>query len=125
MAPAAREVLLDANALMSAARLKVDIAAELKRVAPKHRAVVPSSVLKELEGLGGAKFAREARAIAGRFPVVENGGSGDRAVIEAAAARAGRAVFTNDRALRKALRARGVAVLFLRGKHKLEVDGLL
>lgn len=125
LAEAAREVLLDANALMSAARLKVDLAARLAEVAPGWEPVVPSSVSRELAGLGGTKHAREARAIAARFRAVEVEGSGDRALQEAAVGRKGRAVLTNDRALRRRLRARGVPVVYLRGRQKLDVDGAL
>ncbi|HEX9710539.1 MAG TPA: twitching motility protein PilT [Candidatus Thermoplasmatota archaeon] len=118
-------MLLDANALMSAARLKVDLAAQLAAVAPGWEAVVPSSVLKELEGLGGTRHARGARALAARFRAVEAAGQGDGAIVAAATGRAGRAVLTNDRALRRRLRDRGVPVVYLRGKQKLDVDGVL
>lgn len=110
---------------MSAARLRLDLAAQLSEAAPGWEPVVPTSVLRELEGLGATRHAREARAIAERFRLLDVPGSGDRAVLDAAAARAGRAVVTNDRALRRRLRERGVPVIYLRGKHKLEVDGAL
>jgi rRNA-processing protein FCF1 len=118
-------VLLDANALMSAARLRVDLAKMLAEVAPGLEPVVPSSVLAELEGLGARRHAREARALAARFRALAVEGRGDPAILRAATAGKGRAVLTNDRALRARLRSRSVPVVFLRGKQKLEVDGVL
>jgi hypothetical protein len=110
---------------MSAARLKVDLVAELGRLAPGWEAVVPTSVLRELEGLGATRHAREARALSARLRAVDVEGERDDALLRAATARPGRAVLTNDRKLRARLRGRGVPVVYLRGKHKLDVDGVL
>ena len=116
-------VLLDANALMSAVRLKFDLAAEIAESAPGWKPAVPGSVLRELERLGDTRGAREARALAKRFPAVANEGRGDDAIVEAALAAPRRAVMTNDQALRRRLRGSGVTVLFIRGKQKVEIDG--
>ncbi len=123
---ATRRVLLDTNALMTAVRLNLDLAAELRRAAPGWSLAVPKCVLDELEGLKGRRNAREARALALRFPAVPSaGGSGDAALLETALSGAGRAVLTNDRALRAALRKAGVTVLYVRGRDRIEVDGPL
>ncbi len=123
--PATRLVLLDANALMSAARLRLDLARELAALAPGWTAVLPSCVARELEGLGRRRHAGEARALGGRFPALEAEGGGDDALVAAACAEPLRAVLTNDRGLRQRLRRRGVAVVYVRGSAGLALDGTL
>ena len=125
VAPRERIVLVDANALFTAARLHLDLLKELKEAAPGWTAVVPGSVVRELEVVGRRKFAREARAMAERLPLLENEGRGDRAILAAARAGPARAVLTNDRALRAQLRKAGVPVLYVRGKARLALDGAL
>ncbi len=124
-APGRRLVLLDANALMTAARLRLDLARQLAIVAPGWTAVLPSCVARELEGLGGRRHAKEARALGGRFPALAAGGAGDESLIEAAGAQPLRAVLTNDRELRRRLRRRGIPVIYVRGAAALAVDGTL
>lgn len=123
--PRERIVLVDANALFTAARLNMDLVKELKEAAPGWAPVIPSSVVRELEVVGRRNFAREARAMAERIPLFENEGKGDGAIVEAARAGPRRAVLTNDRRLRERLRAAGVPVLYVRGRDRIEVDGLL
>jgi rRNA-processing protein FCF1 len=119
-APASRLVLLDTNALLSAVRLKIDLKAEVARVAPGWTPVVPACVVRELESLGARQHAAGARTLALRFPVIEAEGKGDRALIAAARAGRMRAVATNDRKLRAQLSRLGVPVLFIRGRRRLE-----
>jgi rRNA-processing protein FCF1 len=123
--PPQRLVLLDANALLSAVRLRIDLARELAAVAPGWKAVVPASVLAELSNLAQTRHAAGAREFAKRFPTLPNEGSGDRAILAASTQAPGRAVLTNDRKLREALRGAGVTVLYIRGRRKVEVDGPL
>lgn len=118
-------MLLDANALMTAARLRLDLARALASLAPGWTAVLPTCVARELESLGRRRHAGEARALAGRFPVLEAQGGGDDALLAAACARPQRAVLTNDRELRKRLRKRGVPVVYVRGSAGLALDGTL
>jgi rRNA-processing protein FCF1 len=113
-------VLLDANALLSAVRLRIDLKSEVQRVAPGWTAVVPTCVLRELENLGARQHAAGARALASRFPLIEADGRGDRALIAAARSGRLRAVATNDRKLRAELKGVGVPVLFIRGRRRLE-----
>ena len=118
-------MLLDANALMSGARLKIDLVAKVAESAPGWKVAVPGSVLRELQRLGDTRGAREARALAKRLPTISNEGRGDDAIVETALAAPRRAVMTNDQALRRRLRGSGVTVLFIRGKQKVDVDGSL
>ena len=124
-APRERIVLVDANGLFTAARLKLDLVKQLKEAAPGWTAVVPASVVRELEVVGRRKFAAAARAMAERLPLLENEGRGDEAIVAAARAGPARAVLTNDRALREQLREAGVPVLYVRGKARIELDGAL
>ena len=124
-APRERIVLVDANGLFTAARLRLDIAKALSEAAPGWTAVVPESVVRELEVVGGRKFAREARALAERLPMVANDGRGDAAILAAATAGPKRAVLTNDRKLRVALRKASVPVLYVRGRATIDIDGAL
>ena len=119
-APNSRLVLLDANALLSAVRLRIDLQREVQRVAPGWTPVVPTCVLRELENLGARQHAAGARALATRFPLIEARGQGDRAIIRAARGGEQRAVATNDRKLRAELARLGVPVLFIRGRRRLE-----
>lgn len=124
-APRERIVLLDANGLFTAARLRLDIVKELKEAAPGWTAVVPESVVRELEVVGRRKFAGEARALAERLPMLANQGRGDNAIVAAATAGPKRAVLTNDRSLRVRLRKGGVPVLYVRAKARIALDGAL
>ena len=123
--PRERLVLLDANALLSAVRLRIDLARELMAVAPGWKPVVPSSVLAELANLAQTRHAAGAREFARRFPTLQTDGTGDRAILAASTGAPGRAVLTNDRKLRASLRGAGVTVLYIRGRRKVEVDGPL
>lgn len=124
-APFERLVLLDANALMTASRLKLDLERALSKAAPGWTAVVPSSVAAELEGLKGRRDAAGARALSKRFGRLEAPGRGDGAIVAAAKAGPRRAVLTNDRALRRALRAEGIPVFYVRERAQIAVDGAL
>jgi rRNA-processing protein FCF1 len=124
-APRERIVLVDANGLFTAARLRLDITKRLQEAAPGWTAVVPESVVRELEVVGRRKFAREARALAERLPLLANDGRGDAAIMAAALSGPKRAVLTNDGELRTALREKGIPVLFVRGSATIEVDGAL
>ena len=118
-------MLVDANALFTAARLRLDILKQLKEAAPGWTPVVPESVVHELEVVGRRKFAAEARALAERLPLLPNEGRGDAAILAAARAGPKRAVLTNDRGLREALRAAGVPVLYVKGSARIDIDGAL
>lgn len=117
-------VILDANALLIPFQFRVDLERELDRLLGAHEAIVPSSVVRELEGLApGNRKARAALELAHHYRILPVEGRGDAAIREAAEATGG-AVLTNDRALRRTLRAAGHPVLFLRGKSTLAAEGL-
>jgi rRNA-processing protein FCF1 len=118
-------VIVDTSALMAAFERNVDIESELKRLLGKVTILVPSSVIRELEGLKKRKKeASAALALIERrgFDVTEVRGKGDQAIIESASDRRC-PVLTNDSELRKELRKRSLTVIFLRGLSKLAVEG--
>ncbi|MEM2869575.1 MAG: twitching motility protein PilT [Thermoplasmata archaeon] len=116
-------VVLDANALMMPFQFSINLDAELQRVLPGCKAVVPSSVVEELRALSASKKRPEARAaleLAKRYRVVEAEGGGDEAVLSAAL-RIGAVLLTNDASLRKRARGAGLRVMYLRGRGHLEI----
>jgi len=116
-------IILDANALMMAFQFNINVTAELERLFGVYEAVVPSSVLLELEGLAREnRLAAMALELAGRFGVAEVSGQGDDGVVEAAVG-CGGIVVTNDKGLRRRLRSKGLQTAFMRGKNRLELDG--
>ena len=124
--PDSVQVILDANALMTAKQFGVDIFGELLRLGYV-RWLVPASVMGELESLsrnaekGRDKVAaRVALDLAARCRILgEDSLDADRA-IEELAEETGAAVFTNDRALKKRLFSKGITVIYLRQGRYLE-----
>ncbi|HPC89756.1 MAG TPA: DNA-binding protein [Methanothrix sp.] len=120
------EVILDANALMTAEQFGVDIFSELLRLGYS-RWLVPASVMGELESLtrnadkGRDKIAaRVALGLAASCRVMgEDSLEADRAIEQMAEER-GAAVFTNDKALKKRLFSKGITVVYLRQGRYLE-----
>ncbi len=117
-------VLLDANALLMPFQFSIELEEELTRLLGAYEIAVPSSVVAELESLVWSdRRAKAALDLASRYPVMETEGSGDAAIL-AVAKRTQAAVLTNDRVLRKQLREAGLPVIYLRGKTKLEAEGI-
>ncbi len=117
-------VLLDTNALMMPFQFSLDLEDELVRLLGEYRAAVPSSVIRELEGLSsGHATARAALQFATRFPVIDVEGVGDEALLALAQAEEA-AVLTNDRDLRRRLRKAHLPVIYLRERSRLEAVGL-
>ncbi len=123
-------VLLDTNILINAASEPFDIVHQL-RVMGFTRVAVPSSVLWELEAISQGRsrklgrFARLAIKIASAFEHIDLSpvkASVDEEII-AAAKEGGHTVATSDAAMRRRLRAAGIAVLYLKdGRLIIEGD---
>ena len=120
------KVLLDTNGLMVPGEFGVDVFEELERLGYR-RFLVLRPVLRELESLSRLADSRRDR-IAARIglllaegcEIVEASGGADEALI-AIAEETGAAVFTNDRELKKKLSTRGVTVIHLRQRRRLEI----
>jgi rRNA-processing protein FCF1 len=124
-------VILDTNFLFVPFQLKIDIFKELDRLFGKAEPVVPATVFEELETLakGRSKTAKQASAAlelarkcvaadAERLPDE----SYDDAILRIAK-NENCPVATNDANLRKRLREDGVAVVYVRKKSHLVVEG--
>ena len=128
-------VLLDSNFLFIPLRFGVDIFEELRGLlGEKIKCLVTRPVLEELDLLRlGAKpgFLKEidfARKMAEKCIVFEDslgiGETVDQSLVRVAFEQ-GFYVATNDAELRKALKKKGVSVIFLRQRAFLEVDGVI
>ena len=120
------KVIVDTNGLMVQAQFGVDIFDELGRLG-YDECLVPAAVIDELKTLegkvkGADKIALAvAQSLAKRCRMVGPPGNADD-VILGLAAELRAPVFTNDAHLRKRLRSEGIRTIFLRSKHKLDID---
>lgn len=120
------KVLLDTNALMVPGQFGVDVFEELERLGYR-RFLVPRPVLRELMALVGLADSRRDRiaakiglALAEGCEMVESTGEADGVLVDLAL-EMGAAVFTNDKELKKKLSTRGVTVIHLRQRRRLEI----
>lgn len=121
-------VLLDANALMAQVQFRIDIFEALGSLIGAYEPLILPEVLEELSGLAGSRgkdgaAARSALILAGRCTVVESGceqGSVDEKILYYANTH-GCMVMTNDRGLRNALLGKGIPVISLSGRQRLEL----
>ena len=115
-------MLLDTNALLLPVRSRFPLAAEVDRLCPGARLVIPSSALEELERLVARRVpgASAARQLARRYPVVPAQGRGDAGVL-ATAVRDRAWVVTADRVLASRLQRAGLPVLVPRDRSRLEL----
>ncbi|CAJ37171.1 conserved hypothetical protein [Methanocella arvoryzae MRE50] len=120
------KVLIDTNGLMVPGQHGIDVFDELRRLG-YDEFLVPSAVKEEVEALkqkvrGKDRLALSiASGLLDRCSVIEAPGSADDVLI-ALGKRLEAPVFTNDVILRKRLKAEGVRSIFMRSRHKLEMD---
>ena len=127
------KVILDSNFLFVPSQFRLDIFEELATLLNQHfKPVLLSSTQKELQGLVKSnspkkrkqallalKLAEKCRVVA-----VDKGSKETYDdVIVRVAAEWKSPVATNDRELRRRLRNIGAPVIFLRQKHRLEMEG--
>ncbi len=121
-------VLLDANALMAQVQFRIDIFEALANLIGAYEPLILPEVLEELRGLAGSRgkdgaAARSALLLASRCRMVESGcgqGSVDEKILYYANTH-GCMVMTNDRGLRNALLGKGIPVISLSGRQRLEL----
>lgn len=120
------KVILDTNGLMIPVQFGVDIFEELKRLG-LYEFFVPEAVLKELEMLvkrakgSDKRAAKVALSMAGRCVLLDGTGPADDVILRLAED-TGAAVLTNDIELKRRLKAKGISVLSLRQKNRLDFD---
>jgi rRNA-processing protein FCF1 len=115
-------VVVDTNVLLLAARRGFPFEAEVGRLVPGARVVVPSSAIRELDALVARRTAGSvvARELAGRFAVESTARSGDEGVVDVAH-RVHGVVVTADRQLQHRLTEAGIGVLAPRDRARLEL----
>jgi rRNA-processing protein FCF1 len=128
-------VILDANFFLVPSKFKMDIFEELaKLLNQRFEPVLLSTTYEELLTMaekGSPSRRRQASLalkLAEKCSRVNAGKSAEETnddVILRVATEWKSPVATNDRELRKKLRARGIPVIFLRGKSRLELEGAL
>jgi hypothetical protein len=125
--PERLSVILDTNALMTPAQFGVDIFSELERLG-FCRFLVPAGVVEELERLCANSRGREKSAASVALSLVRRCKVLDAKTKEPVdeeilklAEEMHAAVFTNDRELKEKLKSRGVRLVYLRQKKKLEL----
>ncbi|NJD99012.1 nucleotide-binding protein [Thermococcus sp. CX2] len=129
-------VIPDTNFLLVPGQFGVDIISELNRVLDvKFRIVIPNVVLQELDVIERKSRGKDlmairmAKKLAERFETVDIGRFGERPIddqiFDFALNNERVVVCTNDKGLKKRLRARGIPVVYLRSKKILELEGML
>ena len=113
-------VILDANALMAPFQFSFNLDLKLEDIVPGATAIVPTSVIDELEKLAsnGDWKVKAALDLSLKYPSVTSKGKGDSSICNLAVDR-GWMVMTQDRDLRRRLLNRSITVLFLRGKGRI------
>jgi uncharacterized protein len=120
-------LLLDTNAFLLPVQFGIDLVRELEGLFGACELLTLEGVLRELRGIGAgggrdAAAARVGLTLAGRctvLPSPEPPGDVDGDMIRAAGEQ-GCIVVTNDRAVKDALLERGLGVVTLRGRQRLE-----
>ena len=123
-------VLLDTNLLMVPQQFGVDIFSEIERICPEYELVTLSGIVLELKKIKEtAKKGKDKRAASvalsfieklhKKIKIVESLGDVDEFIVNFSAEN-GAIVCTNDKELKKKLRKKGVRVIHMRGKCKLE-----
>jgi rRNA-processing protein FCF1 len=115
-------VVLDTNVLLLAAHRGFPFEAEVSRLVPGARIVVPSSALRELDALVARRTAGSvvARELAKRYEVEATPRSRDDGVVDVATRTRG-VVATADQELQRRLTERGIGVLVPRDRVRLEL----
>ncbi len=123
-----RVVVLDTNALMMPYEFGINFEKELNHLLGVCRIIVPSAVIKEMERLAENEGKRGRAAQLGLnivkkrgYRLMETEKDGDDGVMDVAIRMDG-AILTNDKELKKKARSYGLAVIYLRGANKLEIE---
>jgi len=127
------KIILDANLFFVPSQFNLDIFEELANLLNRRfEPVLLSSTYEELQGLAESsspktqKQALLALRLAEKcsfVPVTKSSGETYDDVIVRVSTEGESPVGTNDRELRKRLRQNGVAVIFLRQKQRLAIEG--
>lgn len=127
-----REVFIDTNFFMIPFQFNVDIIEEFKRVLPNYKLVTTTFVIDELKGLknnnkGKVRLAAGLGLRIAQSDEIEirNISLNDGESVDDALIRISKVLATNDIVLKKKAKKNGIALVFLRQKKYLAVDGYL
>lgn len=117
-----KHIILDSNALMAPFQFSFNLDLELERVLPGVPPIVPASVVRELEFLmaQGNRTAKAGLELVKKYERIDIKGIGDGPIFNLSLNRSW-PVLTMDRRLRDNLLKRGITVVFLRDRGKLEL----
>lgn len=117
---------------MIPAQFHVDILTELERILPNYAFVVPSFVMGELENIKKRSKGKDRIAASVALKLVKTSNIDvidaylkRREKVDDALLRISKVLCTNDRGLQKRARNRELAVVYLRQKKYLAVEGYL
>ncbi len=117
---------------MIPAQFHVDILDELGQILPNYRLLVPSFVIDELEAIkrrskGKARVEASIALKIAKSPRINiiNVDLKNREKVDDALLRISNVLCTNDLGLKRRAKERGIAVIYLRQKNYLAVDGYL
>ena len=122
-------IILDTNFLTIPADFGIDIFSEAETILERQlKFVLLQSVVEEIEEKGDHKKFRIAKSLFDRCDIEDVSESMsklavDDQLLEYTISRNG-VLATNDKELRRKARKKGVPVLFLRGKKRLELEGM-
>ena len=127
-----REVFIDTNFFMIPFQFNVDILEEFKRVLPDYKLVTTDFVIKELQGLKNNNNGKVRLAAGLGLKIAQSGeieirnvSLNDGESVDDALIRISKVLATNDIVLKKKAKKNGIALVFLRQKKYLAVDGYL
>lgn len=126
-----RNIVLDTNALLLPYQLGINIEKELSRLIGICRIMIPKSVIKEVEKLASqngsvARAAKLGLNIIRRkeYQIIETPYEGDEGVMDVAI-KMNAIILTNDKELKKKAKEMGLAVIYVRGENRLEIEEMI
>ena len=115
-------VLFDTNMLLVPKQFGIDVFSEVDRLVPGNEKATITQVVHELENVNDRRAANVGLELVKRYAlrIIPATGKADDALIDVAIKERA-VVCTNDRELKERCAEKGVKIIFMRGKKKLEI----
>ena len=127
-----REVFIDTNFFMIPFQFKVDIVEEFKRILPNYKLVTAEFVVNELKGLKNNSKGKVRLAAGLGLKIaqsddieIKNISLNEGESVDDALIRVSKVLATNDIVLKRKAKKKGIALVILRQKKYLAVEGYL
>ena len=121
------KVVIDTNAFAMIEQFKIDLIEEIKKRVPNAEIVTIKKVIEELKNIKDKRASRYALELIKKEKIKEydtkKEGKTDDILLEFATEKKA-AVATNDKELRKKCLEKGVPVIYMRKKQKIEIRGV-